>query len=274
MVIKNAAAAVDAPTRTEVFYPETDGMPLPDGDYQLRHFIEIISILGHFFRDLRDAAVSGNTFIYYEEGNPRMFVSPDCYVAFGVDVELLLENNNYRVWDMGKSPDFVLEIGSPSTASNDLGDKRELYASLGVVEYWRFDPSGGDHYGEPLVGETLAAGEYRELEMVRGTDGGVWGYSPVLNLEPHWDEGRLRFYDPVDGRWLENMEETGVRADTAEAERERERLARESAEAVAETAEAERERERLARESAESRAESAEVRAAELEAELRRLRGG
>ncbi len=264
---------------TTIFYPETDGMPLPDGEYQLSHFMEIISILRHFFRKLSDAAVSGNTFIYYEEGNPRMFVSPDCYVSFGVNMDLLLENNNYRVWDMGKPPDFVMEIGSPSTGRQDLGSKRDLYASLGVVEYWMFDPSGGDHYGFGLRGETLVDGEYRELDMVRGENGDVWGYSPVLNLELHWREGRLRFYDPLGDRWLENMAETDaardtervaretaeVRAKTAEAFAEMERAARGSAETVADM-------ERAARERAEAEREAAETRLAELEAELRRLR--
>ncbi len=202
---------------TAIFYPETDGMPLPDGEYQLDYFIEIIAILKHFFRNRFDVWVNGNTFLYYVEGDPRSFVSPDCYAAFGVDRDLILSNNNYRVWDMGKAPDFVLEIGSPSTWRQDLGPKRDLYASLGVVEYWMFDPSGGDHYGFGLRGETLVDGEYRELEMVRGADGGVWGYSPVLNLELRWHEGRLRFYDPVGGRWLENMEEKEARAETAEA---------------------------------------------------------
>ena len=164
----------------------------------------------------------------------------------------------------------MLEIGSPSTWRQDLGDKRDLYARLGVVEYWMFDPSGGDHYGFALRGETLADGEYRELDMARGADGLVWGYSPVLNLELHWREGRLWLYDPVSSRWLENTEEAVARAESAEARAQTERSARESAEARAQTAEAARELERAARESAEAR--NAELEA-ELEAELRRLRG-
>lgn len=232
------------PAATDIFYPESDGMPLPDALYQLDHFVEILSILKLFFSPREDVAVSGDNFIYYQEGNPRANVAPDCFVLIGGNVDSLWANNTYLVWEVGKAPDFVMEIGSPSTWRQDMGPKRELYASLGVWEYWRFDPSGGDHYGESLVGETLVDGEYRELEMVRGADGSVWAHSPVLNLELHWQEGRLRFYDPVGGRWLENMEETEARAESAEAERERERAARESAEA----------------------------RNAELEAELRRLR--
>ena len=97
------------------------------------------------------------------------------------------------------------------------------------------------------------------MEVVREADGSVWGRSDTLNLDLHWAEGRLRLYDPVGDRWLENMEEAGARADTAEAVAEMERSAREAVEA-------EREMERSA-------LQTAEARAAELEAELRRLRG-
>ena len=237
---------------TAIFYPETDDMPLPDAFYQSKYYLEILSVLNFFFSLRDDVVVAGNIFIYYEEGNNTLTVSPDCFVVFGVSVESFERNNTYLMWDVGKPPDFVLEIGSPNTARNDLGEKRELYASLGIGEYWRFDPSGGAHYGEPLVGETLVNGEYRRLDMKDDSDDGVWGYSPTLNLELHWEEDRLRFYDPVGGRWLENMEETGARA--------------ESAEERALTAETERDAERSAK-------ESVEARLAQLEAELERLRG-
>ena len=242
----------DAPAATEIFYPESDGMPLPDGEYQLRHFMELIAALKHFFRNRPDVWASGNTFLYYVEGNPRLSLSPDCYVVFGVDTDLILSNNNYRVWDMGKAPDFVLEIGSPSTWREDLGRKRDRYARMGVVEYWRFDPSGGKHYGRPLVGETLVNGEYREFEINRQPDGGAWGYSPVLNMELHWADGRLRLYDVVGGNWLKTSAEMYAFGEAAKTR--------------AEVAETQAESERSAR-------ESAETRVAELEAELRRLRG-
>ena len=129
------------PLADGVFYPETDGMPLPDGPEQEPHYREIVSIL-----ELRFAGpttmVSGNTFIYYVEGNPRKSLAPDCYVAFDVSMESIELYNTYLAWKVGKMPDFVLEVGSPSTASNDVGPKRDLYASLGVREYWRFESHG------------------------------------------------------------------------------------------------------------------------------------
>ena len=250
----------------EVIYPDTDGLPLPDSLLQEPFFIEILGTLKAFLESL-DVTVSGNTIIYYVEGDPSFSVAPDCYVALGVGRAALLElHRTYRVWEVGKFPDFVLEIGSPSTADNDLGPKRDLYARLGAPEYWRYDPTGGDYYGEALVGEYLAEGEYRRFEMMADPDGLPRAHSALLNLDLRWEEGRLRFYDPVSGRWLENNAESIARAEVAEAQV-----------AVAETL---AESERDARIAAEARAESeqdariaAEDRMAELEAELRRLRG-
>ncbi len=238
MFARRAVLAAKEIPEFEIIYPEADGMPLPDGLYQLKYFMEIISILQLFFKDDPRVAVSGDTFIYYVEGDPYSWISPDCYVALDISMDSIERFNTYRVWEVGKAPDFVLEIGSPSTASNDLGEKRDLYARLGVGEYWLFDPSGGDHYGEPLAGLYLDGGEYSRFEMKSERDGRVWAHSPALNLDLHWDGGRLRFYDPASGVWLQSMEEMAARAETAE-----------------------------------YRAEYAEARMAEMAAEMRRLRG-
>ena len=240
-----------------IVYPETDGMPLPDGEYQAPIFRRIVGDLDDHYRDVPGVNVNGDTFIYYVEGDPRRSFSPDCYVVFGL-TDAALEslsrerNNTYLLWEVGKPPDFILEIGSPSTAATDMGSKRELYAELGVGEYWRFDASGGEFYEEPLVGERLDDGEYRRLEMRREGDGRVWGHSDVLNLDLWWVEDDLRFWDPVAGNWLLRREEERARA-------------------AAERARAEEER--TGRLIAETRAETAESRVAELEAELRRMRG-
>ena len=95
-------------------------------------------------------------------------------------------------------------------------------------------------------------GEYRRFEMISDPHGLPRAHSPLLNLDLRWEEGRLRFYDPVSGRWLENNAESLARAEDAEAR--------------VEVAEALAESEREAR-------ITAEARMVEMEAELRRLRG-
>ena len=107
---------------------------MPDGEFQYPLFHTVVMPLRHHFRNRPNARVNGNTFIYYEEGKPSQWVSPDCYVAFDVDVSLIEYHNTYRVWAIGKPPDFVMEIGSKSTARRDMTAKRDLYAKLG---HWR-----------------------------------------------------------------------------------------------------------------------------------------
>ncbi len=198
--------------------------------------------------------MNGDTFIYYIEGNPRRSVSPDCYVVLGLSdeaIESIERNNVYLLWEVGKAPDFILEIGSESTASADSGRKRELYAELGVSEYWRYDATGGDFYGDALIGERLVEGEYRRFETEREEDGRVWSHSDVLNLDLWWDDGVLRFRDSVSGQWLLSHEEEKQRAD-----REKQR--------------ADREQQRADREK--QRADAAEASIAELRAKLRQAR--
>ncbi len=279
-----------ATTQTAIIYPESDGQPMPDGEYQFPIHSSAYSTLRVHFRHSPDVRVNGNTFLYYVEGNPHISVSPDCYVATGLSPEQqenINRNNTYRLWEVGKPPDFVMEVASYSTKNADLVAKRELYASLGISEYWRYDHSGGDHYGEPLVGEHLVDGEYQPLRMNEDDDGRIWARSDALNLDLYWDDGALRFWDPVAQKWLRNHEEdhdgrleeragrlaAESRANQEQAARVAEQTAREIAESRAEQEQAGRLAEQAAREVAESRAQAAEARAAALEAQLRQLRG-
>ena len=209
--------------------------PLPDAMFQVDYFADILVLLSRHFSRYPMTLVHGNSPIYYEEvvdgiDQPR-HVSPDCYVAFGVDAEAIRKRNGYFMREVGQAPDFALEIASVSTYRNDLGPKRDLYARLGISEYWRFDPTGGQFYGEPLVEETLVDGEYHRHGMHQEDNGLVWGHSPALGLDLCWEPGRLRFFNPATGLYLLNLRESATRAEAAEAEaadlREQLRLLRE-----------------------------------------------
>ena len=186
-----------------IYYPDEDGLPLPDGYDQEPHFMRVMTMMRGYLERYYEVIVSGNTFLYYEEGNRRAVVSPDCYVTFGLPRSAILPHNSYFTWHLGRVPDFVMEIGSESTARADLGRKRDLYASLGITEYWRYDPTPDSrHYGEPLVGERLGDGEYVRIDVGSGPDGMIRGHSPALGLDLCWDEGQLRLYDPVRDIWV------------------------------------------------------------------------
>ena len=292
-----------------IFYPATDGAPLPDGAEQYHEFLHVNTLLQIHYADQPRIIVSGNTFVYYDQGRPGRNIAPDCYVAFDVNRDEIISQEHYRIWVVGKPPDFALEIASKHTAHNDLVPKRELYAAIGIGEYWRYDPTEDSrYYGERLVGERLVDGEYQRLPVAPDAEGRPRGYSPTLELDLVWEERILRFYDPSTGEWLRDFDETRVELAAAENTLAGEQAARAAAESMLETEQTAKETERAARAAAESTLETeqaarestrvkletertaraaaetslsdervaraaAETRAAELEAELRRLRG-
>jgi Uma2 family endonuclease len=225
-----------------VFYPATDGAPLPDGAEQYHEFLHVNTLLQIHYADQPRTIVSGNTFIYYDQGRPGRNIAPDCYVAFDVNRDEIISQEHYRIWVVGKPPDFALEIASKHTAHNDLVPKRELYAAIGIGEYWRYDPTEDSrYYGERLVGERLVDGKYQAIELRREDNGDVWSRSEALGVDFYYREedgvGDFLVRDSGTGEWLNDL--AGERA---------------------------------AREVAEARAQAADARAEAAEAELDRLR--
>ena len=182
---------------------------------------------------------------------------PDLLVAFGVDPEAYRASNGYVVSEQGKAPDFVLEVASESTGENDVGDKRDYYESLGILEYWRFDETG-EHHGTKLAGDVLVGGRYEPVEIEELPGGSLQGYSAALYLYLRWEDGWLVFRDPATDEPIASLES------------EREGRLREQARA--DTAEGRADSEREGRVQAEARADTAEARNRELEEELGRLR--
>jgi len=81
-----------------------------------------------YFQNRPDVYVSGNLFIYYEEGNPEAVVAPDGSLWVNNH-----DRRSYKTWlEEDKTPDFVLEITSKTTRSKDQGAKKGIYALLGV----------------------------------------------------------------------------------------------------------------------------------------------
>ena len=193
-----------------------------------------------------------NNFLYYERGNPRAVVAPDVYVVVGAPTHP--PRDSYLLWNEPKGPDFVLEVTSKSTRGTDERRKRELYASLGVSEYFLYDPRA-EYLVPPLQGFRLHEGEYRALPAVTVlSNRGVAVASEMLGLElrDEREERRVRLRDPATGENLLTHEES--------------EQAREEAERTREEVERAREEEAVAR-------RAAEARAAELEVRLRALEG-
>ena len=178
-------------------------------DGMLQNFViaDIGPVLRLRFKPRADSVlVSGRAYILYDINDPNARIDPDYFIVFDVDVQSIIRHNSYRVWQWGKPPDFVLEIASESTALNDVTTKRDIYARIGALEYWRFDPSGGELYGEPLAGERLVDGRYEPYPIHTDADGDIWAHSQALNLDFYMRGNRFWVKDSATGEWLNFLE--------------------------------------------------------------------
>jgi len=85
-----------------VHYPETDGKPMAETDRHYRLVTNTRFSLEWHFRQRDDVYVSGNLFVYYEEGNPKKCVAPDVFRCFwrarSEGVVFTLFGRRGRVW--------------------------------------------------------------------------------------------------------------------------------------------------------------------------------
>ena len=132
---------------------------------------------------------------------------PDLLIAFEIDRAQAVEQNGYSIRDLGKPPDCVLEMASVRRADNDVTGKRRDYAAFGIPEYWRFDPTGGRRYDAPIAGDRLVGEAYQPIDILEIEPEHMHGHSDVLNLDPCWDHGELRWYHPGAGEHLRTFDE-------------------------------------------------------------------
>ena len=221
-------------TKLDIAAAAIEPLPDPPEKTDMRqdiHYVPARSTLGAYFGKFDDVLVAGYGYLIVSRGSVEdwgQHFYPDCVVAFGVDPEAIIARNGYVISEVGKPPEFVLEIASRTTAPRDETVKREGYAEMGVPEYWRFDGSGMGFYSRPLSGDRLVGDAYEPIEITEEADGEVRGYSRALSLYLCSDaENRLRFWDPATQKYLP----THLEAMEAMDERDQERAARIEAEA-------------------------------------------
>ena len=142
----------------------------------------------------------------------------DLLIAFDVDPVTYHRRNAYVISEQGKPPDFVLEIASRSTGSEDTGEKRDVYAAMGIPEYWRFDETGEFH-GVHLAGDRLVNGVYEPIQIDQLSEGTYQGHSEVLDLNIRWHDGQLEWYNPETGLHIPTFDDERARADEERAGR-------------------------------------------------------
>jgi Uma2 family endonuclease len=237
--------------------PLEDFEPMPEGDKQRRNLSYATEALKLWFEKLSDVYVSGNLFIRYDENGTEKRVAPDIFVIFGTSNE---DRVSYTVWEEdGKVPDFVLELTSKGTVSKDRKQNPLIYKSLGVKEYFQYDPSGGSLKPTSLQGVRLVNGKYKPIPVLTLSDGTLSLHSETLGLDLHlFPDKSFRFYDPISSQILRSHAEAEharyqaeLERSQAELDRSYEQQARREAEAIVLQERNEKLQERLAKQQAE-----------------------
>lgn len=223
--------------------PESDGKPMGETEYHIRAILELFQLLDAFFREDANVYVGADMLFYYDADSPMEFIVPDVFVVKGVKKEM---RRTYRIWDEKVAPTVVFEITSRGTYFEDLGKKRLLYETLGVREYFVFDPRS-EYLNPQFQGYELQDVGYEPLPA--RVDGSIFSRELGLILQPtpHF----IRPISPATGEMLPTYSELEARA-------------------LAETGRAEAEAERALVET--ERAQRAEIENEQLRAEIERLK--
>jgi Uma2 family endonuclease len=134
---------------------------------------------------------------YFKAKGQKIFIASDLHTlypgerAFYPDLLVVFDADDYHrsSWNVlreGKGLDFVLEILSKEYKRNDLVEKLNLYARIGIPEYFIFDP---DYL--KLYGYKLAQNIYETISNDKGKF-----FSEILGLCIQIDENKLRFSLP------------------------------------------------------------------------------
>lgn len=157
------ATAVQSSDAQPPWYELISDAPEPPDDAMQQDdtILEVMSVLKARYQKVPDALWCSQINVIYDSNIPGSVVSPDGCIVLGMNIDARVikrDRRSYRIDEWGVPPAFVLEVASESTACRDLGAKRDIYARMGAQEYWRLDVTGGECYGEPLVGERQRRG--------------------------------------------------------------------------------------------------------------------
>ena len=187
-------------------YPESDGKPMAETDTHRQLMTTLIETLQIHFAAESEVYVSGNLLLYYVEGDKNQSVAPDVFVVRGVANH---ERRTYQMWEEGQAPQVVFEISSRSTKNEDLQEKKNIYALIGVREYFIFDP-------EYKLKPALRAFRLHRQELVEQVVTHNRVQSEELGLELVNTGKTLRLFNPQTNELLRTLPEEAAARQQAE----------------------------------------------------------
>jgi Uma2 family endonuclease len=208
-LVKPSIEQIDPPRSPKETLPTMYDLPsetieepgLPDEYHYLQpHLLSATFRLADHAAD--QIFTAGDLNLYYDVRHPNWYKRPDWFAAIGVP--RLYENRDLRlsyvIWQEGISPSLVVELLSPGTEAEDLGQrdrnsdqpptKWEVYEQILRIPYYILF----NRYTNQLRCFTLVAGQYQEVDL---TEPKLW--MPTLNIGLGIWQGE---YSGVTRQWL------------------------------------------------------------------------
>lgn len=184
---------INAPTQTEVIYPDSDGQPIANNTKQFHWIVIIQQNLDWLYADNPNVFVAGDLFWYPVEGKPHIVNAPDVMVVLGRGKA---DRGSYKQWEEDNiAPQVVFEILSPSNKPHEMEQKLIFYERYGVEEYYIYNPENNQFWGWLRSEEGL--------EIIPSITSWV---SPRLGIrfEPSGD--KFEIYRPDNSRFFSYLE--------------------------------------------------------------------
>ena len=158
-------------------YPESDGRPMGETDWHIEWTLRLRDMLKLRYRGQK-VYVASDLLLYYHEGVPRDFVVPDGFVVLDCEQR---QRRVFKTWEEQRVPNVVFEFTSASTRRSDEVFKPRIYAELGVLEYFIFDPHG--EYLKPFLQGHRLVGDNQYERVAPDNRGRLTCQSLGLTLE-------------------------------------------------------------------------------------------
>jgi Uma2 family endonuclease len=172
----------------------------------------LVAVLRWLFQDAV-CAICENFAFFPPPERPGPPVAPDIAIIKGVPLRPL---NSWRVGQTGPAPHVIFEILSSETWKKDLEEKPDVYARMGVHEYFAYDPNLSplaEETAQRLFGWRLDPLSRRMVALLPNEDTSLWSHE--LDSFLLSDQEILRLYDR---NWQLRLTEAEARAQQAEAE--------------------------------------------------------
>lgn len=182
------------PFVVEAEYPESHDDDMGESSLHYKVISFLFQALTSFFAKDPHVFLAANLNLYYEEGNPRRYYTPDIMVAFGAPKG---DRQVYKLWEEGVFPQVVFEVASERTWKNDIGEKAEFYDAFGAEEYYLIDAERR-YLPLPLMAYRRIDGR---LQYIPLKDGRI--FSPLLSLEVVDTGKSFRLFDPSTGQFVQ-----------------------------------------------------------------------